>query len=616
MNHPQSKQSGSAVVGVMILLFVALAMVASYLKMSSNDVRLTRITIDEEKAFVVAEAGLDYGVVKLRDLLIQYQLSPTYTQEALQNMIDAIPPPTGIDEYQYVTQSGQLAFKIEIASILNEGTITNGTSCRGSYGAYQYFTITCGCINTNTGRGSVLKQTIQAVGLPLIRFGVFYEDDLEILPGPEMNFYGPVHANGNLWLGGPLNFHDRLTAHGNIFHKRKDNDTRPGNVEMIDEYGALISMIDNGNYIDSDHDDWMSKALQRWQGNVLSSAHGTSKLSPPINPLNDAHDIIERPSTTNNTDYAEETEKEKFANTACLRIHIDSNGVFTAHDYYTNDVTANFDKALLTVNSTNTSSGKPEYAKDSEGKYILEENGAYDTSQTNFYDGREKTYMAPVDIYVDQLLETFPDLYNGLYGTDQGQGIVYITRDDPDGASNGVMPCIRLRNGNNIISPSGISIASDLPIYIEGNYNTNSTKTSLVAGDAVTLLSSEWQDARSTLDKNNRIPADTKYNTVIMTGNAETSTGDYNGGLENVLRFQENWGKSPRKKVTFRGSIIDLWYAENASGKWIYGNYYTAPTRDWGYDDIYRLQAPPGMTRVFGVEEILWTRTTWAAEGW
>ena len=52
---------------------IVLALVANYLALSANDARLTRITIDSERAFIVAEAGLDYGIVKIRDLLAKIE---------------------------------------------------------------------------------------------------------------------------------------------------------------------------------------------------------------------------------------------------------------------------------------------------------------------------------------------------------------------------------------------------------------------------------------------------------------------------------------------------------------------------------------------------------------
>ncbi len=143
-------------------------------------------------------------------------------------------------------------------------------------------------------------------------------------------------------------------------------------------------------------------------------------------------------------------------------------------------------------------------------------------------------------------------------------------------------------------------------------------KPAMVAGDAVTLLSRAWQDARSEAGKTSRVPTDTTFNTVVMTGNTPTVPpqgmlpGEYNGGLENVLRFLEHW---TGVTVTYRGSIVDLWFSDKATGDWN-STYYSPPLRDWGYHDIYRTAAPPGVPRVYAVEDLTWEERTWAQEGW
>ena len=82
--------------------------------------------------------------------------------------------------------------------------------------------------------------------------------------------------------------------------------------------------------------------------------------------------------------------------------------------------------------------------------------------------------------------------------------------------------------------------------------------------------------------------------------------------MENVLRFVEKW---TGVTVTFRGSIIDLWYSEIAQGLWGSG-YYSPPYRNWGYDSLYRTASPPGAIRLFAIEQIAWSESTWADEGW
>jgi hypothetical protein len=128
------------------------------------------------------------------------------------------------------------------------------------------------------------------------------------------------------------------------------------------------------------------------------------------------------------------------------------------------------------------------------------------------------------------------------------------------------------------------------------------------------MLSKNWQDARSTSGVNSRQAVDTEFNTVVMTGNTETiEDGQYNGGLENVLRFMESWRNDT---VTFRGSIIDLWYSRIATADWNNRYYYDAPRRDWEFDPILRNQAPPGVPRVFGLEMLTWRVSSWEEQGW
>ena len=220
--------------------------------------------------------------------------------------------------------------------------------------------------------------------------------------------------------------------------------------------------------------------------------------------------------------------------------------------------------------------------------------------------------MTVVDLYIEDLLAAFPELTDGTFTASQGSSVLYVTRQDPDGAG-GLVPAVRLRNAREMPAV-GLTIASDLPVYIEGEYNIwNGVKPAMVAGDAVTLLSRNWQDARSTAATTVRISTNTTYNAVIFAGNHPTTPGvNYNGGLENVLRLLEDW---TGETLTFRGSIVDLWASEVAIGLWS-GSYYDAPIRDFGYDNIYLLSAPPGIPQVFAVEQLNWSQSTWAAEGW
>ena len=601
---------GSALMVTLIFIFVACMAAGSLVVRASQEAYVVRRAIDYQKAHIAAESALEYGVMKLKDVVIQNQLTlPTST---LQYIVNGIPTPSPCGAFSFHTPGGNQAFQITVDSDVYNGIITNGSEGIGSEGQSQLFTVTAGAIDPATGVGAVLKQQVQAKGLFLIRYGVFYEEDLEINPGADMTFTGPVHCNQDMYLcpevAATAQFDDRVTTHGDIFHMRKDQTKSPGPVYIDNDQAVQILMT-----IDSRDPTWVVDAIQKWDGRVLTKAHGVQHIGPPIASVDMPHSIIERALSPTNPLYQAQTEAEKFANKACLLISVSTSGVFSAFDCRGSNMTTRFHPATLLTNGT--FGGKPTYAKDTLGNYLFTSTGtgSYSVAQTNLWDYREKGGMRPVDIYVDQLLKDFPQLADTTYTIPEGRAVVYVTRNDPDGMTNGVTPCLRLRNGRQLPT-SGLTFASDMPIYIEGNYNVSNKQVALVAGDAVTMLSSAWQDARSKTNLNSRTPSNTTYNVVIMTGNSDTTWGNYNGGLENVLRFLENWSGLT---VTYRGSVIDLWHAQLVQQPWVYGDpVYNAPIRNWGYDDIYRTQVPPGMTRVFGLEEIQWNEATWAQVGW
>jgi hypothetical protein len=57
------------------------------------------------------------------------------------------------------------------------------------------------------GGAEYLKRQIRVLETPLVQYFIFFDDDLPWHPGPEMNSWGRVHTNGNLWFSpntGPI----------------------------------------------------------------------------------------------------------------------------------------------------------------------------------------------------------------------------------------------------------------------------------------------------------------------------------------------------------------------------------------------------------------------------
>jgi hypothetical protein len=200
-----------------------------------------------------------------------------------------------------------------------------------------------------------------------------------------------------------------------------------------------------------------------------------------------------------------------------------------------------------------------------------------------------------------------------------------------------------------------MTIACGHPVYVMGNFNTqdaggnvNNYKNAQIASDAVTVLSSQWSSwatskigsggvnaSNSSLEQafsntnwlscsgcntgsyaqnqtGTGVTANVEINAAVITGNKQslpsclvagesetTFEGCYEGGWHNSLRFLEDW---TNRTVTFKGSFVCMWQAQTpqlsnpTSGKVFNTNYYSPPTRVWGYDTRFDdlSNMPPG----------------------
>ncbi|MEZ5973917.1 MAG: hypothetical protein R3E96_03465 [Planctomycetota bacterium] len=85
-------------------------------------------------------------------------------------------------------------------------------------------------------RRAQVHHMIQTQATPVFQFAVFYNGDLEVLPGPDMTLGGRVHTNGDMYLGcdGTLTMDTNYVhAVGNMYRQRKDTgDASTGDVRI------------------------------------------------------------------------------------------------------------------------------------------------------------------------------------------------------------------------------------------------------------------------------------------------------------------------------------------------------------------------------------------------
>jgi hypothetical protein len=109
----------------------------------------------------------------------------------------------------------------------------------------------------NASSGDIISSVGMAIKsrqIPMFQFAAFYLNDLEILPGARMDLGGPVHTNGNLFLGANNNAPNGLTITGQVtvgkqlFNRRKnDNSTYAnGHVRIANGAGTLINLLLGG----------------------------------------------------------------------------------------------------------------------------------------------------------------------------------------------------------------------------------------------------------------------------------------------------------------------------------------------------------------------------------
>jgi type II secretory pathway pseudopilin PulG len=169
----------------------------------------------------------------------------------------------------------------------------------------------------------------------------------------------------------------------------------------------------------------------------------------------------------------------------------------------------------------------------------------------------------------------------------------------------------------------GFTVASENPLYVLGNYNTNNTdpfwanttittdiphSAASVIADTVTLLSNNWSDLNGMTNAEvvgNRVPTATYYRMAVSAGKninfpqpaAGNGIGNdfgTDGGVHNFLRYIENWGGV---NLNYRGSLVSLYYSQYATGTFkcctlVYG----APNRNYFFDWEFLNPAdlPPG----------------------
>jgi hypothetical protein len=565
-------ERGSALVLCFISLLLLSIMGLGLLAVAATDFAVAKNWADYSAAFYAADGGVEAARSALWTLL---STNPSPTAADLTGLNASQPSfsNSALSFSTYQVQYARTTAPFTYAMVIASGPWAGLNGLVTPY-------LLRSTVTTTSGDKADLTQGVQYVGVPLFQFGVFYGRgvDLEMAPGPAMTFNGRIHANSNIYLGAgaTLNINSYMTTSGNIYRRIKGSSAMPwGNDPTI------LDASGNPQNLNFDHTyqtgfgstwtpaQWQTQALSTFGGMVKDSAMGITDIVPPVpalfnnpsNPDQIAHQLIEvgQPS--------------------------DTAGQISSKLYYK--------AGLKIVNGAITNlAGLP----------VVLPVGALTTH--TFYDGREGHNMSVTDINVGLLT---------VAGLMPANGILYL------GDTSGVNSVgFRLVNGSTLPT-QGLTVVSQNPMYVQGDYNTVNKVPAAVLGDAITVLSNNWgctscvplvlgnnSDTKGSQAVGNRPATSTTVNAAFaLASNTESTLANGgNGQLENLIRFLEDWSG---QSFNYNGSLIALWHSLMATGNWQQpGAYYQPPIRNWTYDTTFNSTPPPGTP-----QGVLITRGAW-----
>lgn len=483
---------------------------------------------------------------------------------------------------------------------------------------------------------ATVSQTFDLTSIPVFQYLIFYNMNLEMDPGAAMTINGPVFSNAGLWSGSDLlTFQSTVWAVQQAVNATADpfvnySGTGPSTYNLR---GQPLSGVNHVTMpIAGTNDNPAAvEAILQWPPPAY--ALGSAAAYTPNGEtymVNQADLIISNsaggistalPTGTNFFVYYQDPNQPLNNNTNNWAHAI----VWVTNDFY---IVSNVTRHLLVAGFTNYVPGST-WTVGGTNTFRVWYAGYSFLTNALFYDWREgwnggvgyggygKTVQA-VQFNVTNFNRWLvnPNVNGGSYYNQICQGNkhhsiggVYIYSSVP--LSTTVLPAVRIVNGAELFDSYGLSIATPMPLYVKGDFNTMDASGSDAAiygdvahsrpasflADAITVLSSGWAD-----NNYNRDPAPVAPDTVnaaCLEGIVPSSSSvgvvnntQYSGGVENFLRLLEDWGG----KLYYNGSIVVMFPSQYATNRWQEtGNYYNAPNRQWSFDVNFTNQAglPP-----------------------
>jgi Tfp pilus assembly protein PilX len=214
-------ETGSAILIALFVMLLLLGFVALAVTRTTNETIASSNDRAETRTFSAAHASLEV-MTRNFNKIFDVKLNPDTSD--LTRIEEQHPP--GFENYTFSqeikqTQSSQIV-------------VMTGEQFQGLNAIRDKWNLLTTAEENSTGTKVALRREFFNNRIPIFQFGIFYEDDLELHPGPRFDFGGRVHSNGSMFLmaNTGLYFASKVTAHKHIFTDVAKNN-RPSTVRPL-----------------------------------------------------------------------------------------------------------------------------------------------------------------------------------------------------------------------------------------------------------------------------------------------------------------------------------------------------------------------------------------------
>lgn len=581
--YPPPRQAGYALLMVLLATGVALVVLTATLQRSGTNSKLNARSNEYNVALNAAQAAVEKVVTRLGYDFQHYGVGSVQANVASGLYRSYVPNEDSYwNQFTFSDASGHTA-QTYVGLITNAYSGPLPSQYPGLFTTRSpIYRITSNARLSNGGAvvGTAQEDVLLAL-VPITQYAIFYNGLLEFSTCATMTVNGRVHANGNIYTGTSAS----LTFNGTV--------TTTGTITSPAWNGQGPGWADKGTY----------------HGNPASSTNVPS-VALSISSTN-VHGFIDLPPASESPTSIDGL--SRLYNQAQTVLLVSNNTVVLRLQAGVSEQVPGADPAPVVLVSTNTA-------------WALATNFPFLSTTNTFTDQRENKKVLATQIDVGKYSQWIKTNSNVLSKFPAGSGtyptILYVA--DLRTTNSSQMTGVRLTDGAAPPANGGLgwSVATPDPLYVEGNYNcasaylgTTNTTTALPCAfmsDALTILSDNWNDSKSTSSYTSRQADNTTVNAAILTGivpSTGSSSSQFSGGVHNLPRLLEDWNSPSTRTLTLNTAILNLFTSKIATHQFVNpGTYYDPPTRRFSYDLNFQDPAkqPPGVPSALVLVRLNW----------